>query len=80
MTCIKTLKSKCIVIERLLVESDDLGFYDIGLIVRIIGYEKEKLNTKDFSQKYNVDEARLQDRIKDLEKKGYIISVEKMND
>ncbi len=79
MTCIKTLKSKCIIVERLIVESQDLRFADLGLLVRIIAFEKEKLNLKDFSHKYNVTEGYLSSMIEDLKQKGYIISLEKEN-
>ncbi len=80
MTCIKTLKSKCVIIERLIVESENLRFADLGLLVRIIAFEKEKLNVKDFSRKYNVTEGYLCSMIEDLKKKGYIISLEKTNE
>ncbi len=74
MSCIKTLKSKCVVLERNIVESKNLCFDDLGLLVRILAYEEEKLNIKKFCDQYHVTSAYLLKRIYDLEHKGFIIS------
>jgi hypothetical protein len=77
MSSIKTQKSKCIVIERYILECKNLSFDDLGLLVRIIGYEAEKLNVEEFSLKYDIPIPTLCDRLSDLEKKGFIISRDK---